>query len=76
MIQLQRKESTNDEVGILSFFNGVKNQSTIKQVGDYVNMKGWKKNKTPLWSRVLEQHPSGTLKSWQAKQNYSHNAPE
>jgi hypothetical protein len=67
MIQLQRKESTNDQVGILSFFRGVTNLPTNEQAGDCFNVRGWNKNKTSLWSRVLEQCPSGKFKSRQAK---------
>ncbi|KAL7480513.1 hypothetical protein ACHAW6_006203 [Cyclotella cf. meneghiniana] len=67
MIQLQRKESTNDQVGILSLFRGVTNFTMNEQPGDCINMKGWNKNKTSLWSRVLEQCPSGKFKSRRAK---------
>ncbi|KAL3805794.1 hypothetical protein HJC23_007755 [Cyclotella cryptica] len=63
LIQMQRKESTNDEVGILPFFRGGKNRLSIEQVGGYMNMKGWNKNKTSRWSRVFEICPSGKLKS-------------
>ena len=62
--QLHRKQSAEDDVGILSFIRSVRPQQFIPPLD--MNLKGWSKNKS-LRSRILEVLPSGKLTGRQSK---------